>query len=800
MVSGLEPLAAKAAAPAVTKVVGWGGKNLLRKVRDKRVIRRIEGSDQDHVPSSVEPLGELLTPEQASQLLTLMGSAEIEHVAMQIAISHYLGKCGEKKFPENLLRQQLRDLVRLSVKGEGTILDVVEQAVYAELERCVLASSTDLFGDLNSLPEHTRAALIKAAASYATASARNSEILGSLAEMTAIAQFEDTYRSQVVSLHSSMKLPHSNTSRNVPYDRLFVQPRITVSQEPRTLELSSLTELLASGLRNVLLGDPGGGKSTASLKFVYDIAKGNTKNLRIRVPFLIVLKDYAQEFTKSKLSLVEYLEMICANPYAVQPPLGAVEYLLLNGAACVIFDGLDELLDTSLRRDIVQAVEGFTYRYPTTSILVTSRRVGYEEAPLDADLFAKASLEDFASPQVENYARKWFSLDDSIQQDQRVKLAESFLGDSAYVEDLRVNPLMLSLMCGLYSGERYIPKNRPDVYEKCAILLFERWDKQRGIVAPLPFDAHVLSSLRSLALWFYPQQEKRSGLSRSELIAFMSTYLHEKRFDDADEAENAATSFIDFCRGRAWVLTDVGAEQYWFTHQTFLEFFAASQLVRQNPSPELLLTQLIKHIVAAEWDVVAQLALQTLGKTVEDGADDFLALLVKRAAVLDDLNARVNAMSFAARALAFIVPRPNVLRSIVLECANLALIRLPSSNTRQRSPDFNWKPVVELLDGTSENGALTRKYLGEWISTFAQLPQPKEEVLALALYWSGFRRRFAQRMIGASPSVEDYRDTVELSGLVADAAASAAQTLPWVAAHQVEEGELLRERLFLGLE
>lgn len=58
----------------------------------------------------------------------------------------------------------------------------------------------------------------------------------------------------------------------------------------------------------------------------------------------------------------------------------------------VIFDGLDELIDISLRRDVVQAVEGFAYRYPTVQIIVTSRRIGYEDAPLDPDLFPVAQL------------------------------------------------------------------------------------------------------------------------------------------------------------------------------------------------------------------------------------------------------------------------------------------------------------------------------------------------------------------------------------------------------------------------
>lgn len=176
----------------------------------------------------------------------------------------------------------------------------------------------------------------------------------------------------------------------------------------------ALIEVMGHCVRAILLGDPGGGKSTSSLKLAYDIAHGKADALPATVPLLVVLKDYAEQYLKTRLSMLDWLASLCDAPYGVPAPPGALEYLLLTGRALVIFDGLDELLETSLRREIGQVVEGFTHRYPLTPILVTSRRVGYEEAPLDADLFARLQLQEFSDDQVEAYVRKWFSLDDSI--------------------------------------------------------------------------------------------------------------------------------------------------------------------------------------------------------------------------------------------------------------------------------------------------------------------------------------------------------------------------------------------------
>lgn len=306
------------------------------------------------------------------------------------------------------------------------------------------------------------------------------------------------------------------------------------------------------------------------------------------------------------------------------------------------------------------------------------------------------------------------SLDESVEPPRKTQLADAFLTDSAFVSDLRVNPLMLSLMCGIYASENYIPRNRPDVYEKCALLLFDRWDKQRGIKSELAFDAHVQAAMRSLALWMYPKQEVREGIRRDRLIEYMKGFLLEKRFDDEEQAEDAATQFIEFCKGRAWVLTDVGAELYGFTHRTFLEYFAASQLVRLNASAHALFEALEPHLRGSEWDVVAQLALQILGRTVEDGADDFLAEVLNAASSSTEAD-RVSLLSFASRALTFIVPRPSVLRTLVAAVVRLQLDAGPldlSFSWRRRQTAAN-RPLVDMMGATNENLPLVSRYLLE---------------------------------------------------------------------------------------
>ena len=142
----------------------------------------------------------------------------------------------------------------------------------------------------------------------------------------------------------------------------------------------------------------------------------------------------------------------------------------------------------------------------------------------------------------------------------------------------------------------------------------------------------------------------------------MTDYLLEKRFDDRDTAEDAATQFIDFCKGRAWVLTDVGADTYGFTHRTFLEYFAASPARQERiQAPKRFSLFCFPLFEAGTAEIVPQLAVQILGRSVEDGADDFLELCVGRARS-PSVAGRRQLSSFSARALEFVVPRPSVLR------------------------------------------------------------------------------------------------------------------------------------------
>ncbi|MFB8126884.1 NACHT domain-containing protein [Streptomyces bacillaris] len=714
IISSLMPIIERAAGTALGKAMMWPVEMAQTQLRNRGTQKALAGTKTAQ--------GNLagITANFARGLKEYLESPDFTSLAMSVAANEF-AESGKKKQAKKL--ESAEENLRTSIAAiPGSPLDSLEAIVsdiWASLNSAVVEHAHQIHAS-NAFPPETRAAVVRMAANYARADMKRSELLQNVERLSAYFDFENSLREQVKNLHATMKLPHAGTTRRVAYSRLFVEPKFILHDDSgsvHNMKKVDLNATLSNFHRAVILGDPGGGKSTLSLKLAFDIAKQNFSATSAVIPFLVVLRDYTRDFETGKATMLQYLEQLCRSPYNVEPGTDLVEYALSSGRAFIIFDGLDELIDTSLRRKVVDLVESFAHKYPMAPILVTTRKVGYEEAPLNEALFTPVQLGQLDDDDVRAYAEKWFALDDTVERNRREELSHSFYKDSRFVADLTRNPLMLSLMCGIYASENYIPANRPDVYKKCAELLFDKWDKQRGILTPLPFDAHVKHAINALAYSIYSNPGQQSGMSYEQLVRFVKAFLLAKRFEDEDEAENAASQFVDFCTGRAWVLSNIGSdtaqELYGFTHRTFLEYFAANQLVRLNPTADQLFEKLKERIAAAEWDVVSQLALQIVGTNTEDGIDDFLERVLE-AAVSAPLEEEANLVSFAARALSFAVPRPQLMKDVCHASVELAL-KIGSSGKRRegvdRSPSLHLRGLRSLLHANRENLPTVAKYL-----------------------------------------------------------------------------------------
>ena len=187
----------------------------------------------------------------------------------------------------------------------------------------------------------------------------------------------------------------------------------------------------------------------------------------------------------------------------------------------------------------------------------------------------------------------------------------------------------------------------------------------------------------------------QEGVRERDLIEETTTYLLEHLYEDRSEAEHAAKQFVEHCRGRLWVFSNVGStadaeELYRFTHPTFLEYFTAAWLVSYNPLPQTLAETLLPRIKTREWDVVAQLAFQIQSKQTIGAADTLLGTLLN-AAEASQIPERSFILSFVARSLGFLVPKPQRVRGVAEACLNYGiswsrLVQITPGNQLPKTP------------------------------------------------------------------------------------------------------------------
>jgi len=563
-----------------------------------------------------------------------------------------------------------------------------------------------------------------------------------------VQSFEQAYSAVAANRFGILSVPQLDSQLRVPLDKIYVTPPLldpAYGQEEQ--EPYEFPAFLEAAFRLVVLGNPGGGKTTLAHKVCADALKpGVLIAGRAVVPFVVVLREYGVWRALGSSSIIEFIEQRATMQ--VRAPDGVVEELVRTGRAMVVFDGIDELVEVGARQAIRDEIEAFAHVNADCPMLITSRLIGYEKAPLSVERFRTILIGDFEEDQVEEYARKWFKLDTELPEELRTGTANDFIRDTAIVSDLRRNPLMLALMCNLYRGERYIPRNRPDVYEKCAVLLFEKWDASRGIRVPLPFEAHVDSAIKHLAHWIYSNPRLQEGVTASQIIDEAANYLCPRQFEDRDEAVHAARKFVEYCTGRAWVFTDTGSDEhgegiFQFTHRTFLEYFTASYLVRLNPLPRDLAAILLPKIRSRSWDVVAQLAFQIQAKRTEGAADQLLQ------AVLDEVgrgkpDEASSLISFATRSLQYLVPVPKTVRAcastsiqfcISWVAGHVAATR-PSIDDDSGAVLLPWDILVALASVRPDNLRVLQRTVEEELVNGCRSPQQATREAAAAIMFA----------------------------------------------------------------
>jgi hypothetical protein len=565
-------------------------------------------------------------------------------------------------------------------------------------------------------------------------------------------------RTALFQVHSVASPSHIDGPTAIPIEQIYVGPILESAGSAHSVP-ADFDRMLRNNSRLVVLGDPGGGK-TSFTKYLTYLASGpsvaNESYIELVMP--VTLREHSADLSnKPGLDIIGAIHATALNHFQVELSRTEISYLCLTGRIFLILDGLDELLELRDRRAVTSSVNAFAALYPRCSIIATSRSVGYSQAALDTAIFATLKIASFSESQVAEYAGKWFALEKGLTPYSRNALKAAFLEESSSLSDLRSNPLLLSLMCSLYRHKRYIPKNRGQLYARCAELLFDDWDRSRRLRQKFEFDGRIDGAVRHLAYWIFTDQDKQSGVPEPVIRSEIAHYLSEWMYGNPELGGYAAKSFLDFCKHRAWILTETGTADdgsglFQFSHRTFLEYFTAAYVVNKF-SPAEICSLVKSHAADAAWYVVCQIVVQLASKK-QQGLEDVILEELAQAMHNMPYDEKRIALALCARIIESISLRPEtvktvteqVVRQFVVEMSQASVIG-SSSLDAVRDRDSLWldservaveniraaRPVVyQQLNWAMRQSAAPYRELAHLIE-FALAPDCTPETLAHVL-------------------------------------------------------------------
>ena len=483
----------------------------------------------------------------------------------------------------------------------------------------------------------------------------------------------------------SAQIEMMNISKNRENGHYFFHGRV---------EQFPYSEFQSEFNRCVVLGDPGGGKSTLCQNLCYNLAKNSFLEIQHgareefqpsiqKVPLRIVLKGFERaRHSDPQLDILTYLKRDLVNYVnATYSEISeAVDHVLHFGSAVIIFDGLDEILETARRREFVDLVVGFVDKYPLCPSVITSRIVGYDEAPLPDD-FDKVVLAKFNDSEVKAYVEKFLKIIGGMSAPESVKMADLFLTQTASnAHDLRQNPLMLGLMSWLFHMKGDVPSNRPEIYKECALLMFDKWDGKRGIKARKTNDFDLLNLFGFLAANIYGDSELEAGVKKDWLLRIIRQFF-KAQYEGEPRALESAREIVDFITGRAWLMSDIGNGVYGFTHRTFLEYFFARNVAEQYDGVAKVFRSLKPKIVRSERDVVNHLTLQvSVDKNLRKITEAIRLLEVWSSRPPKSVKHALALFHFAAKSLEYLPGPEGEIRKLVRKIVKFVLSKNVPAN------------------------------------------------------------------------------------------------------------------------
>ena len=303
----------------------------------------------------------------------------------------------------------------------------------------------------------------------------------------------------------------------------------------------------ASNPRIILIeGSPGTGKTTLSLKIVYDWATGKMPNKFPEVELVLLIKcrdmeDSIQESAKTQLL-----------PWDNDQLRNALDSFIHLGKIMLIIDGVDEI-PKSAESHVVNLLNRKVLR--NCYVVVTSRQEKGMEVRKYCDKLLE--IDGYSDESRNSFIDKYFTSDIYLA----LKLQEKIRTSSENnLQSLATNPLNALLLCVVFEDNGGdLPTTVTELYENIVESIWTRYcERKRPEEKAISFEI-AMQTLGKLAY--------------ECLIERDTLYFSESMLKDEDKKPCTNIGFLY----KDDISTRISKPQitYWFLHKTFQEYFAA---------------------------------------------------------------------------------------------------------------------------------------------------------------------------------------------------------------------------------
>ncbi len=378
----------------------------------------------------------------------------------------------------------------------------------------------------------------------------------------------------------------------------------------------------------VLLGDPGGGKSTFLHHLAWVFAQRGLDHLgpttRIhgwaddqrRMPVVLPLRLLASSVAGTGPDATAVFTALRAVIISkgVAAPDDLLTDALVCGAALILLDGLDEVPVTATSRSAdrlttLRAVRAFAERYRQTTIVLTCRTRAFTADLRQGLGWPVETLAPFTLGQIRHFVPAWYHelVTAQFTGDQAdrlsVELVTTIVG-SKRLQEMAATPLLLTLMTLLLYHRGTLPQDRPRLYEEIMLLLLGQWDKVREgqnlpevigrpdwtsdrlrpLLDRLSYEAHLAGS----------SLDGRGRLDRDQVqLALTKFFAAQTPPLDWGTAERCLTYFEQ----RSGLLAPDGPDSYVFAHLTLQEHCAGRHMLLSRDA----VGQVLAHRTDDRW-------------------------------------------------------------------------------------------------------------------------------------------------------------------------------------------------------